>query len=64
MSYHSGEQGDDSITALFSSRANAAAGGDGWIDIEEFNMVLTFDKFKHTDNQLGLCFAEFENMVL
>ena len=63
MSYHSGEQGDDSITALFSSRANATAGGDGWIDIEEFNMVLTFDKFNNTDD-LGLCFAEFGNMVL
>ena len=35
----------------------------GWIDLEEFNMVLTFNKFKTTDEQPGLYFHEFKNMV-
>ena len=38
-------------------------GGDGWIDLEEFNMVLTFNKFKTTEQQPGLYFHEFKNMV-
>ena len=63
MSNHYGEQGDDSNTTLIASRANATAGGDGWIDIEEFNMVLTFDKFNSRDDR-GLQFSEFEKMVL
>ena len=64
MSSHSLEQHDDPNALVFACCAIVTAGRDGWLDIEEFNVMLAFDKYKKTDNQLGLCFDEFKHMVL
>ena len=42
---------------------NPTPGGDGWLDVEEFNMVVTFDKFKTSTSDKGLYLEGFQNLV-